>query len=54
MYALLADYRATPLVWIGSENAYQSLIVFGYYKDFEIDIAFPTVSYCTLSIEGMN
>lgn len=54
VYALLADYRATPLVWIGSENAYQALIVFGYYKDFEIDIAFPTFSYCTLSIEGMN
>ncbi len=54
VYALLADYRATPMVWIGGENAYQSLIVFGYYKDFEIDIAFPTLSYCTLSIEGMN
>lgn len=52
-YALLADYRATPLVWIGSAS-YQPLIVFGYYKDFEIDIAFPTLSYCTLSIEGMN
>ena len=54
VYGLLTDYRATPMVWIGGANTYQALIVFGYYKDFEIDIAFPDFSYCTLSIEGMN
>jgi len=54
VYSILATYRATPMVWIGADNAYQSLVAFGYYKDFEIDIAYTSFSYCTLSIEGMN
>lgn len=54
VFSILASYRATPMVWIGAENLYQSLVAYGYYKDFEIDIAYTTFSYCTLSIEGMN
>jgi len=54
VFATLADYRATPMVWIGSDNEYQSLLIYGFYKDFEIDISYPTISYCTLTIEGMT
>lgn len=50
----LANYRSTPLVWLGADNLYTSLIVYGFYKDFEIDIAYPTVSYCTITIEGLT
>lgn len=49
----LASVRATPCVWIGSANDYSSLILYGYYKDFEVDIAYTTKSYCTLQIEGL-
>lgn len=51
---ILAGYRSTPVVWIGSGNLYTSLIVYGFYKSFSIDIAYPTVSYCSLNIEGIT
>lgn len=50
----LAAYRSTPIVWIGADNLYTSLIVYGFYKDFDVDIAYPTVSYCSLTIEGLT
>jgi len=49
----LAALRATPVLWIGSE-AFESLTVFGFYKEFSIDLAYPTVSYCSLTIEGLT
>lgn len=51
---ILADIRAVPSVFIGSEAAdYSSLIVYGFYRDFSIDIAYPTKSYCRLEVEGL-
>jgi hypothetical protein len=49
----LAALRATPVLWIGSES-FESLTVYGFYKEFSIDLAFPTVSYCSLTIEGLT
>ena len=49
----LAAMRATPVLWIGSES-FESLTVYGFYKEFSIDIAYPTVSYCSLTIEGLT
>ena len=54
LLAVLAMYRSTPIVWIGADNLYTALIVYGFYKDFEIDITYPTLSYCTLTIEGLT
>ena len=51
-YNTLAKYRATPCVWVGSED-YASMIVYGFYKDFTIAIAYPLLSLCTLEIEGL-
>ncbi len=51
---VLADLRATPCVWIGTdEPGYEPLTVFGFYKDFLLDVAYPTTSYCSLEIEGL-
>ena len=49
----LAALRATPVLWIGSET-FESLTVYGFYKEFSIDLAYPTVSYCSLTIEGLT
>lgn len=50
----LAQLRATPAVWIGSEvDEYSPTVIYGYYRDFSIDIAYPTRSYCSLEIEGL-
>jgi len=48
----LAAIRATPVVWIGSDE-YSSLVVYGYYKDWGIAIAYPSISECSLTIEGL-
>lgn len=49
----LAALRASPVLWIGSES-FESLTVYGFYKEFSIDLAYPTVSYCSLTIEGLT
>lgn len=50
----LSAFRATPVVWIGKDNLYTSLIVYGFYRDFDINISYPMESDCLLSIEGFN
>ncbi len=49
----LAAVRATPCLWVGYD-AYSLTTVFGFYKDFDIAISYPTFSDCSLTIEGMT
>lgn len=49
----LSSVRSTPCLWIGSE-AYESTILFGFYKDFQVIIAYPTYSECSLDLEGLT
>lgn len=49
---LLSKYRAKPLVWIG-EASFQSTILYGYYKEFNLVISGPTASDCSISVEGL-
>jgi hypothetical protein len=52
---LLADLRATPCVWIGSSRSELApLTVFGFYRDFNLDIAYHDYSLCRLEIEGLT
>lgn len=48
----LAKYRARPLVWIG-EPSYESTVVYGYYRDFNLVIADPMFSTGTITVEGL-
>lgn len=52
---LLYDLRATPCVWIATDDPLldEPMTVFGYYKDFQTEIAYPKFSYCSLEIEGL-
>ena len=51
---ILAGLRATPAVWIASDNtAYRPLTVYGFYRDFSLEIAYRDRSYCSLEIEGL-
>lgn len=52
LYRFLAGIRATPVLWIGADDI-ETLTLFGFYRDFSIDVAYPTVSYCSLTIEGL-
>jgi hypothetical protein len=51
--ARLAALRARPSLWIGEEQ-YDSLTIYGTYKDFSIDLQLETISFCTLTIEGLT
>lgn len=52
VHAALSAVRATPIVWVGS-GRFSAMVVYGFFRDFEIDIAYTRHSYCTLNIEGM-
>ncbi len=49
----LASLRATPAVWIASDN-YSSLIVFGFLNDWHIEISYYAHSHLSLDIEGLT
>ena len=52
---VLSDVRATPCIWIGSDaDIYKSLTLYGYYKDFSLEIPYPEYSYCSLQVEGLT
>lgn len=51
--ALLTELRSTPCVWVGHVD-YQGTIVYGFYKDFDIVIAYPTWNDARIEIEGLT
>ena len=57
---ILVLYRATPIVWIGAENPddmtsmYASMMIYGFYKSFNIVISNFNSSACSLEIEGLT
>lgn len=50
---VVAAYRAIPTVYIASE-LYDPAMVFGFFKSFNVDIAYNDYSTCTLEIEGVT
>jgi hypothetical protein len=54
IYSKLAEIRATPVIWIGSdEQVFDSTIVYGFYKSFNIVLESAGGSMCNLEIEGL-
>ncbi len=52
-HTYLSDIRATPCLWIVSE-LYKTLVIYGFYKTFDIVIPYPTYSDCELELEGLT
>jgi hypothetical protein len=50
---VLASVRATPTVYIGSLQRPET-VVYGFYKAFNIVISSPTVSSCSIEVEGLT
>ncbi|MEN9885772.1 MAG: hypothetical protein RL758_350 [Pseudomonadota bacterium] len=52
---VLSRIRAKPSVWVGvpGDSTYDPLTVYGFYRDFSVEVAYPTKSYCSLEIEGL-
>jgi hypothetical protein len=53
VYNLFTTYRSTPVVWIASE-LYGSMILYGFYKEFDVVIPGPLMSECSLELEGLT
>lgn len=53
MQTIFAGYRATPIVYIGSEE-FNSTIIYGFYADFKVAIQYPTHSICSLALKGLT
>lgn len=48
----LADIRTTPTVFVGDQNRPET-VVYGFYKKFNIVISTPSVSDCSIEVEGL-
>lgn len=54
IFRALAGIRSTPCIYLGTEApGFEPLIVYGFYKDFSIDVAYQSIHLCNLSIEGL-
>ena len=49
----LANLRSTPTLYIGSDS-YASTIIYGFFGDFSQTISYPTMSLCTINIQGLT
>lgn len=52
----LEAVRATPCVWMGvpGSETYSPMTIYGYYKDFSLEVAYPTKHLCSLEIESLT
>lgn len=50
---LLADYRATPVLWVANED-YEGLFAYGFFRDFSIVMESPAGAQCSIEIEGLT
>lgn len=49
----LATYRATPIVYTGTTDGQYGDLVYGYYRNFSINISTPSFSDATIEVEGL-
>lgn len=49
----LANYRATPIVYIGADDE-PATVVYGYYRDFQLLYSTPSLSEGSLEVEGLT
>lgn len=56
VHQLLVSLRATPSVWIGSDDALyeEPMVVWGFFRDFSAEIAYPSHAIYSLSVEGLT
>ncbi len=50
----LAELRATPVVYIGSEDTSYGTTVYGFYRRFDLTLEGPSLSYGAIEVEGLT
>ena len=48
----VAGLRAKPCLWIG-EDGFDALAIYGFFKDFQIDLTLANIAYLSLTVEGL-
>lgn len=48
----LADVRATPVIWVGDEMQ-EATNIYGWCREWAVEMQYPNVSHCTLVVEGL-
>ena len=51
---VLAEYRATPIVYIGNEDSSYGTIAYGFYRNFDITLDTPSYSFAAIEVEGLT
>jgi hypothetical protein len=49
----LSEYRSTPIVYSGTDDGAYGDLVYGYYRNFGINISTPSLSDATIEVEGL-
>lgn len=53
VFNTLSTLTTIPAVWLGTDEVNDATLVFGYYRDHQINIATPSISDATIQIEGL-
>lgn len=48
-----AEIRATPVIWVGVAQ-YESTVIYGWLRDWGINITYPTYVQASVTIEGLS
>jgi hypothetical protein len=50
----LADFRATPIVYIGSDDTSYGTTIYGFYRRFDLTLEGPSLSFGAIEVEGLT
>lgn len=50
----LAAYRATPIVYIGSNDVSYGTTIYGFYRRFDLTLETPSISFGAIEVEGLT
>lgn len=50
----LAGFRATPIVYIGSEDTSYGTTIYGFYRRFDLTLEGPSLSFGAIEVEGLT
>ena len=50
----LAELRATPVVYIGSEDTAYGTTIYGFYRRFDLTLEGPSLSFGAIEVEGLT
>ena len=54
VFNTLSSLSTIPAVWIGTESTSDATLVYGYYRDSQINISSPIISDATIQVEGLT